>query len=42
MNMKKVNIANTDLSVSRINFGGNVLGWTLNEKESFEIGRAHV
>ena len=35
--MKKVNIKNTDLEVSRINFGGNVLGWTLNEKESFEI-----
>ena len=35
--MKKVNIANTELKVSRINFGGNVLGWTLNERESFEI-----
>lgn len=35
--MKKVNIKNTDLEISRINFGGNVLGWTLNEKESFEI-----
>ncbi len=35
--MRKVNIANTDLKVSRINFGGNVLGWTLNEGESFEI-----
>ena len=42
MNMKKVNIANTDLSVSRINFGGNVLGWTLNEKESFDILDAFV
>ncbi len=35
--MKRVNIKNTDLEVSRINFGGNVFGWTLNEKESFEI-----
>ena len=42
MNMKKVNIANTDLSVSRINFGGNVFGWTLNEKESFDILDAFV
>ncbi len=42
MNMKKVNLANTDLSVSRINFGGNVLGWTLNEKESFDILDAFV
>ena len=42
MNMKKVNLANTDLKVSRINFGGNVLGWTLNEKESFDILDAFV
>ena len=35
--MKKVNIGNTDLEVSRINFGGNVFGWTLDEKQSFEI-----
>lgn len=40
--MKKVNIANTDLKVSRINFGGNVLGWTLSESESFEILDAFV
>ena len=40
--MKRVNIKNTDLEVSRINFGGNVLGWTLNEKESFEILDAFV
>ena len=42
MNMEKINIKNTDLNVSRINFGGNVLGWTLNEKESFEILDAFV
>ena len=40
--MKKINIANTDLNVSRINFGGNVLGWTLNEKKSFDILDAFV
>lgn len=40
--MKKVNINNTDLEVSRINFGGNVLGWTLNEEQSFEILDAFV
>ena len=40
--MKKINIAKTDLKVSRINFGGNVLGWTLNEKESFDILDAFV
>ena len=40
--MKKVNIANTNLKVSRINFGGNVFGWTLNEKESFDILDAFV
>ena len=40
--MKKVNLSNTDLKVSRINFGGNVLGWTLNEKESFDILDAFV
>lgn len=40
--MKKVNIGKTDLAVSRINFGGNVLGWTLNEKESFKILDAFV
>ncbi|MDO6516639.1 aldo/keto reductase [Zobellia uliginosa] len=35
--MKKVNIGSTDLEVARINFGGNVFGWTLDEKQSFEI-----
>lgn len=42
MNMKKVKLTNTDLKVSRINFGGNVLGWTLNENESFDILDAFV
>lgn len=35
--MQKKTIKNTDLSVAPINFGGNVFGWTLNEKESFDI-----
>lgn len=30
-------IKNTDLLVAPINFGGNVFGWTLNEKQSFDI-----
>lgn len=34
---EKVNINHTDLQVSRINLGGNVFGWTLNEQQSFEI-----
>ncbi|QGY42490.1 aldo/keto reductase [Maribellus comscasis] len=35
--MKKVTIKNTDLEVAPINFGGNVFGWTLDEKQSFDI-----
>lgn len=35
--MKKRNIKNTDLYVAPVNFGGNVFGWTLDEKESFDI-----
>lgn len=35
--MKKVTIKNTDLEIATINFGGNVFGWTLDEKESFNI-----
>jgi len=35
--MKKTKIANTDLEVAPINLGGNVFGWTLDEKQSFEI-----
>lgn len=33
--MKK--IKHTDLEIFPINFGGNVFGWTLDEKQSFEI-----
>ncbi|MCG6190535.1 aldo/keto reductase [Maribellus maritimus] len=35
--MKKVTIKNTDLEIAPINFGGNVFGWTLDEKQSFDI-----
>ena len=35
--MKKTVIKHTDLDVSRINFGGNVFGWTLDEQQSFDI-----
>ncbi len=35
--MSKVKINNTDLEVSRINLGGNVFGWTLDEQKSFKI-----
>ncbi len=34
---KKIKISTTDLEVSRINLGGNVFGWTLDEQKSFEI-----
>lgn len=33
----KVKIGHSTLEVAPINFGGNVLGWTLDEKASFEI-----
>ena len=35
--MKKIIIKNTDLAIAPINFGGNVFGWTLDEKQSFDI-----
>lgn len=35
--MKRLGIKNTELAVAPINFGGNVFGWTLDEKQSFEI-----
>jgi len=34
---QKIKIKNTDLEIGRINFGGNVFGWTLDEKQSFEM-----
>ncbi len=35
--MKKRTVKNTELTVAPINFGGNVFGWTLDEKQSFDI-----
>lgn len=35
--MIKRKINNTDLYVAPINFGGNIFGWTLNERQSFDI-----
>ncbi|MFT4203954.1 MAG: aldo/keto reductase [Chitinophagaceae bacterium] len=35
--MEKRKIKHTDIEVAPINFGGNVFGWTLDEKQSFEI-----
>ena len=35
--MEKVNIGKSDLKVARINLGGNVFGWTLNEQDSFGV-----
>lgn len=38
----KFKVNHTDLEIARINFGGNVFGWTLNEQESFKILDAFV
>lgn len=35
--MEKRQLGNTDLQVYPIAFGGNVFGWTIDEKKSFEI-----
>lgn len=35
--MEKRTISHTDITVAPINFGGNVFGWTLDEKQSFHI-----
>lgn len=40
--MKKIKVGQSDLEVSPFNFGGNVFGWTLDEKTSFEILDAFV
>lgn len=42
LNMNKRKINNTELEISRINLGGNVFGWTLDEKKSFAILDAFV
>ncbi len=33
----KFKVNHTDLEIARINFGGNVFGWTLDEQQSFKI-----
>ncbi|MBE5321050.1 aldo/keto reductase [Pedobacter sp. MR2016-19] len=35
--MKKRTLGKTDLNIAPIAFGGNVFGWTIDEKKSFEI-----
>lgn len=35
--MKRIKINNTDLEIAPINLGGNIFGWTLDEKQSFQI-----
>jgi aryl-alcohol dehydrogenase-like predicted oxidoreductase len=35
--MEKRKLGNTDVMISPITFGGNVFGWTLDEKSSFKI-----
>lgn len=35
--MEKRTISHTDLTVAPVSFGGNVFGWTLDEKQSFHI-----
>ena len=35
-------LGNSQLQVSPLAFGGNVIGWTINEKQSFEILDAFV
>lgn len=40
--MKKIKIGQTNVEVAPFNLGGNVFGWTLDEKKSFEILDAFV
>ncbi|MGD6858514.1 MAG: aldo/keto reductase [Enterobacteriaceae bacterium] len=35
--MKKLYVGKTDIYIPKIIFGGNVLGWTVNEKNAFKI-----
>lgn len=35
--MKKIKIGQTNVEVAPFNLGGNVFGWTMNEKQSFEV-----
>lgn len=40
--MQKKKLGSTDLEVAPITFGGNVFGWTIDEKQSFEIIDAFI
>lgn len=40
--MNKRNLGESDLQVSPVAFGGNVLGWTINEQQSFVVLDAYV
>ena len=40
--MEKIKIGESDLEIAPINLGGNVFGWTLDQKKSFEILDAFV
>lgn len=40
--MEKKKLGNTDLQVAPLTFGGNVFGWTIDEKTSFELLDAFV
>jgi aryl-alcohol dehydrogenase-like predicted oxidoreductase len=40
--MDKIQLGNTDLHVAPIMLGGNVFGWTIDEKKSFEVLDAFV
>lgn len=40
--MNKIKVGQTNLEVAPFNLGGNVFGWTLDEKKSFEILDAFV
>lgn len=42
MTNNRVKFGKTDLFVSKITFGGNVFGWTLDEKGSFEVLDAFI
>ncbi|RYG45517.1 MAG: aldo/keto reductase, partial [Chitinophagaceae bacterium] len=35
--MEKRQLGNSDLHIHPVVFGGNVFGWTIDEKQSFEI-----
>jgi aryl-alcohol dehydrogenase-like predicted oxidoreductase len=40
--MEKIRIGQTNLEVAPFNLGGNVFGWTLDEKKSFEVLDAFI